>query len=109
MKHLLLALALVAACNKADDQKALKEMSIAVKKYAFEAFPQWAAAHVDKECPTSLTELDQYIPGASHDDAWGTPLRMMCGKDLPAGARGLAVMSFGPDKKEGTADDIKSW
>ena len=109
MKHLLFALVLVAACNKADDQKAIKETTIAVKKYAFEAFPTWAAQHPTKDCPASLAELDEAAGKLSHEDAWGTPLKMMCGKDLPAGAKGLAVISFGPDKQEGTADDIKSW
>jgi hypothetical protein len=34
---------------------------------------------------------------------------MLCGAELPAGAKGLAVMSAGEDGKEGTPDDLKSW
>jgi hypothetical protein len=37
---------------------------------------------------------------------------MFCGKEnMPAGASGssFAVLSYGPDKKKGTEDDIKSW
>jgi hypothetical protein len=85
-----------------------------VKKYAFEAYPEWGAAHPDKACPSTLSELDEYIargdlgtrPG---DDAWGHTFRMFCGPSLPPGAKGVAVLSLGADGKEGTADDIKSW
>jgi hypothetical protein len=34
---------------------------------------------------------------------------MYCSKDLPEGARGLAVRSPGPDGTLGNDDDIKSW
>jgi hypothetical protein len=35
-------------------------------------------------------------------DAWGSPYVMFCGANLPPGARGIAVMSLGPDQKQGT-------
>jgi hypothetical protein len=35
--------------------------------------------------------------------------KMVCGKDMPASARGIAISSAGPDRKLGTSDDIKSW
>ena len=34
---------------------------------------------------------------------------MFCGPNLPAGARGLAIQSAGPDHAFDTADDVKSW
>lgn len=80
-----------------------------VKKYAFEAYPSWSAAHPDKACPASLTDLNEYMNNKDSKDPWGNDFKMMCGQNLPAGAKGLAVSSPGEDGKEGTADDIQSW
>lgn len=82
---------------------------IKISKYAFEAFPEWSAAHPDKACPDKLADLSEYMNGDDMNDAWGRPLKMLCGASLPPGARGLGVMSVGEDGKEGTADDLKSW
>jgi hypothetical protein len=43
------------------------------------------------------------------NDAWGRPLKMLCGQSLPPGVKGLGVMSSGEDGKDGSEDDIKSW
>lgn len=80
-----------------------------VQKYAFEAYPSWSAAHPDKSCPDKLEDLNDYMNNKDIKDPWGTPYKMMCGQTLPAGAKGLAVMSAGEDTKENTADDVKSW
>lgn len=85
-----------------------KKVSLAVKKLAFEAYPQWAAAHPDTACPTSIDELLTYVPDASAQDPCGHPHQLGCGPTLPAGARGLAVSSLGPDGTA-SADDIASW
>lgn len=87
------------------------DAELTVQNYANDAYPQWSAAHPDKACPDSISELDQYLgqAGAHGRDPWGHSYKMFCGANLPAGARGLAVMSLGPDGQEGTADDIKSW
>jgi hypothetical protein len=77
--------------------------------YAFEAYPPWSAAHPDKGCPDKLAELNEYIESSDTNDAWGRPLKMLCGASLPAGAKGIGVVSMGEDGKEGTDDDIKSW
>ena len=82
---------------------------IKIKKYAYEAYPSWSAAHPDKGCPEKLADLNEYMNNEDSNDAWGKPLKMMCGQSLPPGARGIAVMSAGEDGKEGTADDLKSW
>ena len=82
---------------------------VKLKKYAYEAYPSWSAAHPDKACPGNITDLNEYMNENDANDPWGRPLKMLCGANLPAGARGLAVMSIGEDGKEGTEDDIKSW
>lgn len=80
-----------------------------VKKYAYEAYPSWSAAHPDKGCPDKLEDLNEYMNNKDIKDPWGGTYKMLCGQNLPAGAKGLAVSSPGEDGKEGTADDIKSW
>jgi hypothetical protein len=69
----------------------------------------WARAHQDKACPDKLEDLAEYMSKKETKDPWGNPYRFFCGQNLPAGAKGLAVMSAGEDGKEGTSDDIKSW
>jgi prepilin-type N-terminal cleavage/methylation domain-containing protein len=84
--------------------------ALTVKKYAYEAFGEWAQAHPDKQCPDKLEDLSQYMDSKDTKDPWGNPYKMFCGQNLPAGAKaGLAVMSSGPDGKDGTEDDVKSW
>ena len=77
-----------------------------VKKLAYESYPQFAliAANSGK-CPTvqQLAEI-----GGATKDPWGEDYVIKC-NDLPAGAVGIAVLSKGEDKREGTGDDIKSW
>ena len=80
-----------------------------VKKYAFEAYPSWSAAHPDKSCPDKLEDLNEYMNNKDIKDPWGGQYKMLCGQNLPAGAKGMAVQSPGEDGKEGTSDDIKSW
>ena len=80
-----------------------------VRKYAYEAYPSWSAAHPDKACPERLEDLNEYMNNKDTKDPWGGQYRMMCGQNLPAGAKGLAVSSPGEDGKDGTSDDIKSW
>ena len=80
-----------------------------VKKYAYEAFPSWSAANPTKGCPDKLEDLNEYMNNKDTKDPWGGTYKMMCGQNLPAGAKGIAVMSPGEDGKEGTADDVKSW
>ena len=83
---------------------------LTVKKYAYEAFGEWSQAHPDKACPDKLEDLSQYMDSKDIKDPWGNPYKMFCGQNLPAGAKGgLAVMSSGPDGKDGTEDDVKSW
>jgi general secretion pathway protein G len=82
---------------------------LTVKKYAYEAYGGWSQANPNKSCPDKLEDLNEYMNNKDIKDPWGTPYKMMCGQNLPAGAKGIAVMSAGEDTKEGTEDDIKSW
>src|SRR4051794_24399697 len=114
MMRAALLLAVLAACSKGSTNGRTKVDAEAatfdVKRLAFEAYPQWAAAHPDKACPAKLEELLEYVDrNTTAQDPWRHPYKLMCGTSLPAGAMGLAILSFGPDGQEGTADDIKSW
>jgi type II secretory pathway pseudopilin PulG len=60
-------------------------------------------------CPKSMDELlsGKYIDKDKMKDAWGGNIVLKCpGTGDPEGAD---VSSPGPDKQDGTADDIKSW
>jgi hypothetical protein len=111
MKKIALALILAACGNQAGfhDEKKDQRAELTVKKYAFEAFPSWSQAHVEKACPDKLVDLNEYMNEKDIKDPWGNDYVLYCGANLPAGAKGLAVSSNGPDGKPGTADDIKSW
>jgi hypothetical protein len=99
---------MMAACSKssAPDPDQLKIAALGAKKLAFESYPNWASQHPEKACPAKIEDLE----GGAAKDPWGHSFEMLCGPNLPPGARGgFAVLSFGPDGKEGTPDDIKSW
>jgi hypothetical protein len=50
------------------------------KKYAFEAYPSWSAAHPDKACPENLVDLNEYMNEKDTKDPWGHDYQMFCGK-----------------------------
>ena len=63
----------------------------------------------NSNCPKSLDDLvaQKYVAKASAKDPWGKDFTMRC-----PGANdtdGADITSSGPDKADGTADDIKSW
>jgi prepilin-type N-terminal cleavage/methylation domain-containing protein len=63
----------------------------------------------NSSCPKSLDDLvaQKYVSRASAKDPWGKEFTLRCpGTNDPDGAD---VTSSGPDKSDGTADDIKSW
>ena len=80
------------------------------KKLAFEAYPQWSMKPSNQgKCPT-MADLASYIHQPPDLlDPWGHTYVIKCGAHLPPGARGIAVLSAGPDGSEGTADDLTSW
>jgi general secretion pathway protein G len=87
----------------------VKTTKIKLTQYANEAFPQWSSSHPDKACPDKITDLNEYMNSSDANDSWGRPIKMLCGTNLPAGARGIALISMGEDGKDGTDDDLKSW
>ena len=63
----------------------------------------WRSEHASDQCP-SLEQLrtDKALDSASKlTDAWDSPFKITCEDDE------TIVLSYGPDKKEGTADDIR--
>jgi hypothetical protein len=101
------------AAPPAADAAAARTAALLVRAYADQAFPAWAAAHPGAACPASIDELASYlhVPAGlpTGTDPWRRPFVLLCGADLPAGARGVAVLSLGPDGRRNTADDIRSW
>jgi hypothetical protein len=67
------------------------------------AAEEWRAIHASYECPTTETlRADKAIDSASKlTDAWDNQFRIVCDGDE------TTVMTAGPDKREGTADDIR--
>lgn len=59
-------------------------------------------------CPSSLKDLERYRNTKKTKDSWGQEIVMICGDTAPEGVE-FGVLSKGPDKKQGTSDDIKSW
>jgi len=101
-----LALVLLAACGSKGPDPMVDLAKRTVRKLATESYPKWATTNPNKACPAKIDELD----GGAEPDPWGHPYKMFCGADLPPGVRtGFAILSFGPDGKKGTPDDIKSW
>jgi prepilin-type N-terminal cleavage/methylation domain-containing protein len=87
----------------------IKTTRMKLELYANQAFPAWAVAHPQAMCPERLADLAEYANGHDTEDAWGNPIKLLCGTSLPPGARHIALVSAGPDGKEGTDDDLKSW
>lgn len=82
---------------------------LTIKKYADEAYPQWSMRNTGKRCPDNLGELNEYMNNKDTKDPWGADFQMLCGDQMPPGAKGIAIFSMGEDGKPNTADDIKSW
>lgn len=62
----------------------------------------WRATHAS-ECPTveRLKAEKEIASTAKITDSWDSPYKIVCADDE------IIVSSFGPDKKENTADDIR--
>jgi hypothetical protein len=79
---------------------------IKVDRYVHEAYPAWLRAHAGQECPRRLSELNEYIHETDANDAWGRPLKMLCGAARWAGKKRIEVISLGRDAEARTEDDI---
>jgi prepilin-type N-terminal cleavage/methylation domain-containing protein len=80
-----------------------------VQKFANEAYPLWSQANPDKACPADIAALAEHMNSKDVNDTWGQPYRLLCGPTAPPGVQGIGVISNGPDQKQDTPDDIKSW
>jgi hypothetical protein len=74
---------------------------VTAAKLAFEAYGEWAVAHPDSICPTSIYELTSVL-GEVAGDPWGRSFRMICTDDR------VVIVSAGPDGIFGTSDDISN-
>jgi hypothetical protein len=66
-----------------------------------DAYAKWWRVHRDRVCPIGLSDLDGYDQDQGKDP-WRQPYAMRCD------ANGFEVISGGPDRRVGTADDIAS-
>jgi general secretion pathway protein G len=71
------------------------------------AYTRWVTDS-DNECPDKLEDLLKYTNKKDLKDPWGSPFVMKCGDQAPTESH-FGVISLGPDKKEGTEDDLHSW
>jgi general secretion pathway protein G len=67
------------------------------------AAEKYRVDHPGDQCPTVelLREKKELSQASKITDPWDTPYKILCGEE------DVAVMSFGPDKKENTGDDIR--
>jgi hypothetical protein len=84
----------------------MKDATATVKKYVYEAYPQWRAETL-VACPRSLQELDTFMNNAQPRDPWGQRYRMYCNRSDPKSVR-VVVVSDGEDGESHTDDDISS-
>jgi prepilin-type N-terminal cleavage/methylation domain-containing protein len=73
------------------------------------AYGMWSKDH--DGCPT-VDDLKENMGKRKNDnvkDPWGHEYILKCGENAPEECDGFCVVSSGPDGKEGTGDDIKSW
>jgi general secretion pathway protein G len=80
-----------------------------LEMYANQAFTAWSVAHPQAMCPERVADLTEYANGRDAKDAWGNPIKLLCGANVPPGTHHIALVSLGPDGKEGTDDDLTSW
>ncbi len=80
-----------------------------VKSLQNQSYIRWQMKNPGKQCPDSMDELAKLAGKKEAKDPWGRAYIMRCGDQAPEGSNGLGILSVGPDGKEGTDDDIKSW
>lgn len=84
-------------------QEAQKKQAQTDARTIHPAAEKYRVDHPSEQCPTVelLREKKELSAASKITDPWDTPYKILCGDD------DLSVISFGPDKKEGTADDIR--
>jgi len=88
-------------------QKAKLTNAKMIVKNMQEAIVHYFMDNQDK-CPTDLKALhtQKYI-NKEPQDPWGQELKFKCPGENDT--QGADIYSMGPDRKDGTEDDIKSW
>lgn len=88
-----------------------KTFWMTTKQFAEEAYPRWRADNPGKTCPGGLADLTKYMNQKDLKDDQGNDIYVMfCGSNAPEGIpNNFGVVWVGPDQKQGTEDDIKSW
>lgn len=88
-----------------------KTFWMTAKQFAEEAYPRWRADNPGKSCPGGLGDLTKYMNQKELKDENGNDIYiMLCGSNAPEGIpNNFGVIWVGPDGKQGTEDDIKSW
>ena len=111
MRWMVAIVVLASACGKGheSDESKVKLARLQVTKLATEHFPRWAMANASKACPDSLDELTESNGAPAMKDPWERPFVMVCGPTAPPAAKGFGVVSLGPDGKQDTPDDVRSW
>ena len=84
----------------------IKTAFLMLKEYD-QGYTRWISDNDGEDCPPKLDDLIKYTNKKDMKDPWGSQFMMKCG-DAPT-ENHFGVISFGPDKKEGTEDDIHSW
>jgi len=65
-----------------------------------DAYRRWRDDHRGVSCPMALSDLNSYARRTSADDPWSRSYVMHCS------ANGFEIVSAGPDRELGTADDL---
>jgi hypothetical protein len=92
-------------CRGAHPPKSMARLRV---KAARDATAQYMMDN-SSSCPRGIDELvsQKYLDRSNAKDPWGKDLIFHCpgNNDSPS----ADILSAGPDKQEGTLDDIKSW
>ena len=79
-----------------------RRLHVDVSQHA-KAFGLQRVDHTGDGCPTVelLRDKNELSKSSKITDPWDSPYKIICGDE------DITVLSFGPDKKEGTPDDIR--
>lgn len=93
-----ISIGVIGAQKKANMQAAKTACST-----ARQASIQWKAVHPSEDCPTieQLKAEKDLDTGFNVKDPWGNPFKLSCDADE------ITCTTAGPDRKEGTEDDIR--
>ena len=84
-------------------QEAQKKQAQIDARTIHPAAEKYRVDHTGEGCPTVelLRDKNELSKSSKITDPWESPYKIICGDE------DITVLSLGPDKKEGTADDIR--